>query len=161
MAPCHFHLTSNAPVTLSRSKRQIKKITKQFTPQMALQLLATLDLDGAHQTNLRDGKLTVNRLDPINPRRITFTPADKKVLVEKQTFETPVFLERMHRRRGYQHDYVLEDLWAISVDVTIVGIVVWALSGLWLWWEMKVTRKLGALALLGGLALFALFLAVL
>ncbi len=130
-------------------------------PQMALQLLATLDMDGAHQANLRDGKLTVNRLDPINPRRVSYTPADKKVVVEKQVFETPVFLERMHRRRGYQHNYVLEDLWAISVDVTIAGIIAWALSGLWLWWEMKVTRKLGALALLAGVALFALFLAVL
>lgn len=129
--------------------------------EMALQLLATLDLDGAHQASFRDGKLTVNRLDPVNPRRITFATADRKVVVEKQVFETPVFLERMHRRRGYQREYLLESLWAISVDLTIAGIIVWALSGLWLWWEMKVTRKLGTLALLAGIALFVLFLAVL
>jgi len=37
----------------------------------------------------------------------------------------------------------------------------WALSGLWMWWEMKVTRALGALAFLGGVGLFAVYLIVL
>jgi len=36
--------------------------------------------------------------------------------------------------------------------------IFWALSGLWMWWEMKVTRGLGAAALLAGAGLFALFL---
>jgi hypothetical protein len=37
----------------------------------------------------------------------------------------------------------------------------WAISGLWMWWEMKVTRALGALALLGGISLYALYLVML
>ena len=71
------------------------------------------------------------------------------------------FLERMHRRRGYQHNYVLEDLWAASVDLTIAALIFLSLSGLWMAWELRVTRKLGALALGAGLALFGLLLAVL
>ena len=43
----------------------------------------------------------------------------------------------------------------------VAGVIFWALSGLWMWWELKVTRRLGALALAGGVALFAFFLAVL
>ena len=36
--------------------------------------------------------------------------------------------------------------------------VFWVLSGLWMWWEMKVTRGLGLAALLGGVGLFAFYL---
>jgi len=36
-----------------------------------------------------------------------------------------------------------------------------ALSGLWMWWELKVTRAFGAVAFLGGVGLFALYLMML
>lgn len=131
--------------------------------QVALQLLATLNLDGAHSVQRPGtaGAVVVNRQDPVSPRRITYNPADKRVVVEKMVFSGAGFLERMHRRRGFQQDYVLEDLWAASVDVTIVGLFCLALSGLWMWWELRVTRKWGALALGAGFALFGLFLSVL
>ena len=44
------------------------------------------------------------------------------------------------------------------MDVVIVAMVIWVLSGLWMWWEMKVTRALGAAAALGGAGLFAFYL---
>jgi hypothetical protein len=81
--------------------------------------------------------------------------------VEKLPYGTPEFLERMHRRRGYHQPYLLEDLWAFSVDFVIAAMIVWVFSGLWMWWELKVTRLIGALVLLAGIALFALFLSVL
>jgi len=134
------------------------------TPQqVALQLLATLDLDGAHAVArpFTAERVVVNRQDAISPRRITYTAADKKVRVEKMIFSGAGFFERMHRRRGYQHNYVLDDLWAISVDVTIVALILLALSGIWMWWELRVTRRLGALALGAGIGLFCLLAAVL
>jgi hypothetical protein len=36
--------------------------------------------------------------------------------------------------------------------------IFWVASGLWMWWEMKLTRLWGAVFALGGLSLFALFL---
>ncbi len=132
-------------------------------PQIALQLLATLDLDGAHNVArpLTPEKVVINRLHPVTPRRITYTAADHRVVIEKIVFEGPRFLEQMHRRRGFQHDYLLEDLWAASVDLTILALVALALTGLWMWWELRVTRRWGAIALAAGCGLFALFLAVL
>lgn len=130
--------------------------------QIALQVLGALEMDGAH-TIARGAtaeKVVIQRQLPVNPRRITFTASDKKITVERMEFRTGAFLERMHRRRGYQHDYWLEDLWAGSVDLTIAALVALALSGLWMWWEMKATRRWGALALGAGCALFALFLGV-
>ena len=127
----------------------------------ARQILMSLDMDGAHQASLRDGKLVIQRHGALQPARLTFTPDSRQLLVERQAPDSSAFLERMHRRRGFQHPYTLEDTWAFSVDLFIAGVVFWALSGLWMWWELKVTRTLGALALLGGVALFVFFLGVL
>jgi hypothetical protein len=90
--------------------------------------------------------------------RLTYDPATRRLVVERQAANTRAFLERMHRRRGFQHPYGLEDTWAFSVDFFIAAMLFWALSGLWLWWEMKVTRKLGAATLLAGVLLFSFFL---
>jgi hypothetical protein len=49
----------------------------------------------------------------------------------------------------------------VTVDAVIVAMVFWALSGLWMWWELKVTRAFGAVAFLAGVGLFALYLVVL
>ena len=95
---------------------------------------------------------------PITPRRITYTPADGRLVIESQVFRTPAFLERMHRRRGYQSGYALDDTWAFSVDLVIVAMIFWVASGLWMWWEMKVTRRLGFAFAASGVAIFALFL---
>ncbi|HEY3376976.1 MAG TPA: hypothetical protein VGL77_05715 [Armatimonadota bacterium] len=81
-------------------------------------------------------------------------------MIEKMVFSGAGFLERMHRRRGFQHNYALEDLWAASVDLTIVALFLLALSGVWMWWTLRAARRLGALALGAGFVLFGLFLAV-
>ncbi|MGH9659017.1 MAG: hypothetical protein ACRD96_10770 [Bryobacteraceae bacterium] len=129
------------------------------TPQsMAAEILSALSLEGAHGARRGPGGATiVQRLDPITPRRITYRPADNRVVIEREVFRTPAFLERMHRRRGYQHNYALEDSWAFTVDLFIAAMVFWALSGLWMWWEMRATWRLGILFLLGGAALFTGF----
>ena len=127
----------------------------------ASQILMSLDLDGAHQAAMRDGKLVIQRHIALRPMRLIFSPDSKQLLVERQAADTSAFLERMHRRRGFQHSYAREDAWAFSVDLFIAAVIFWSLSGLWMWWELKVTRRLGSLALLGGVSLFSFFLAVL
>jgi hypothetical protein len=103
------------------------------------------------------GAVVIVRQDPVTPRRITYSPAESKLVIEKEVFRWPAFLERMHRRRGYQHA-ALDDSWAFSVDLVIAAMIFWVLSGLWMWWELRATWRLGALFAAGGLALFALFL---
>jgi hypothetical protein len=131
--------------------------------QIALQLLTALELDGAFRATRQpgDGKIVVHRLSALEPRRITFDPTTHRGAVERQQFEGAVWLEQMHRRRGYQHDFAADDFWAFSVDLFIVAILFWALSGVWLWWGLKATRAPGACALVAGVALFALFLVLL
>lgn len=129
--------------------------------QMAVQILGSLGMDGAHQANLRNGTLIIQRNEAMRPVRISYTPAGNRLLVERQVWENTAFLERMHRRRGFQHPYGLEDAWAFSVDLFIAVMLFWVLSGLWMWWEMKATHQWGVVSLAAGSALFALFLGVL
>lgn len=129
---------------------------------IAKQLLATLDLDGAHSIArpVSNDRLVIHRLHATAPRRVTYTAADNRVTVERMVFEPVRFLEQLHRRRGYQHNYVLDDLWAASVDLTIAALLLLSATGIWMWWELRSTRRLGALALAVGTALFALFVVV-
>ena len=127
---------------------------------MAQQILSGLHMNGSHSANSASvgQEVIIHRHDPISPRRITYTPADRLLVVEREIFRTPVFLERMHRRSGYQHDYPFDDTWAFSVDLVVVTMVFWILSGLWMWWELQSTRRWGALCLVVGLGLFVFFL---
>jgi len=126
--------------------------------EAALQILESLGMDGSHGARAAGGRIIINRMHPVNPRRITYNPANRSLLVEKQVFRAPVFLERMHRRRGFEQNYALDDTWGLSVDVFIVAMLFWVASGLWMWWEMKVTRLWGGVFGLAGLALFAYYL---
>jgi len=126
---------------------------------LARGVLMAAGLDGAHGIGRPqpDGRVVIQRQDLITPRRLTYIPAERKVTVERMIYSTPQFLERFHRRRGFQHAYWLDNVWAVTVDLVIAALILWVLTGLWMWWELKVTRPLGALALAGGLAVFLWF----
>jgi hypothetical protein len=131
--------------------------------QIGKQILDDLGLDGTHNlSGGSDGKpLVINRQHALASRRITFDAPTRKLLIQREEFRASTFLERMHRRRGYNQPYIREDTWGLSVDLAVVVMAFWSLSGVWLWWELKSTRYWGALALAAGLGLFALFLALL
>lgn len=123
-------------------------------------ILKDLGLEGTHWADAkRDGsRITINRGGMIQPRRITFTPADRTLVVERQTFQWPLFLRRLHVRRGYSQPYLADGLWAAGVDLVIVAILTWGFSGLWIWYKMKKARRWGTLCVAVGCILFAVFL---
>ena len=128
--------------------------------EMARQILTDLDIYGAY--GVRGGKdgipLIINRADPITPRRITYTPEDGKLVVERVQFSAHSFLERMHRKRGYGTAFLVDDLWAFTVDLVIAAMLFWVVSGVWIWWGMKSTRRWGLVFTVSGIALFTLFI---
>src|SRR5262245_29293593 len=122
------------------------------TPKLiAQQILTSLNLEGSFNANRRaaDGAIVIQRLDPVTPRRITYNPGAKKLVIERLPWDSRAYLERMHRRRGYQYDPVADDAWAVSVDLFIVAVTFWVFSGIWMWWELKHTRQWGAIAIVG------------
>lgn len=128
--------------------------------QMAEQLLAHMRMDGLFRARrLDDGKLEVVRFNPLQNQRLTLNPADKNLVVETASMRPARALENLHRARGFQTGMAVRTAWAVVVDAVIVAIVFWCFSGLWLWWQLKTTRRIGAICALSGLGVFALFLA--
>jgi hypothetical protein len=158
----NYYGGQQGPVWEKESERQISAdfSADADSSTIAARILSDLSLAGRFYVRgkLSDESMLIQRDDPVTPRRITYTPATGTVVVEKQAFRTNQFLERMHRRRGYGSGVGLEDTWAFSVDLVIAAMVFWAASGLWMWWELKVTRALGALFAGVGVLLFGFFL---
>lgn len=159
-----FHATKTPGLTTERELDYARTFPTGTTPQeMSRQILSDLGLAGAHRVSGgKDGKpLVIDRQHPLAQRRITLDPKAAKLTVQREEFRGATFLERMHRRRGYQHPYALEDTWAFSVDLTVLTIIFWALSGIWIWWELRAPRVWGFVAGGLGLVLFTIFLALL
>ncbi len=132
------------------------------TKEKAALILRDLGLEGRHHvSNAKEGApIVIDRQHALSNRRIKFDPATSRITIEREEFRGLNFLERMHRRRGFQDPYVVEDTWAFSADLTVLTLVFWGLSGIGLWWGIRQTRVWGALCLVSGTALFALFLAL-
>ena len=156
---------AQAPAMVSeRELDYTRAFPTNLTPQqMGAEILRDLALEGTHRVSGgKDGKpLVIDRQRALTPRRITWNSNAGKLIIERQEFRGATFLERMHRRRGYQQPYAWEDTWAFSVDVAVVAMVFWSLSGFWLWWELRPTRIWGSLSGAFGWIMFALFLALL
>jgi len=155
----------DGPIPYERERQMVYDGTLPADADLRIvstQILTSVGLDGAHNVSRqKDGTIVISRNDLTTPRRLTYSPADRSLLIERQQRRANAFLERFHRRRGYATGYRLDTVWAVSVDVFIVGMVFWVLSGLWMWWEMKITRRLGLTAIASGIALFAFYLVTL
>ena len=126
-------------------------------------ILRDLGMSGAHRVTSRpeDEELTIHRDNPFGSYRISYLPVARMLRLERQKPDPTYVLEMMHRRRGFGEPFLPNDLWAFVVDGVIVAILGWAATGLWMWWEMARTRRLGAIILLLGLGLFLVFLTTL
>ena len=130
--------------------------------EIAQQILDDLGMDGTHSVSDGDNgePLVIQRQHAMPHRSLIFDASKSKITIEREEFRTPTVLERLHRRRGYKQPYALEDTWGFTVDVAVVTMVFWSLSGIWLAWELKTTRVWGAVSFVVGLGLFVVFAAL-
>lgn len=124
------------------------------------QVLEHLGLSGTF--NLAPGasatRLVINRHAAFAQHRITYFRTENRLLVEKQAFTAPVFVNRAHFRHGYEQPFLAAQVWGVVVDLAVVGMLFWAVSGLWMWWEIRPARLTGAAFALAGLGLFGVLL---
>jgi hypothetical protein len=85
--------------------------------------------------------------------------AEKKIVVEDRRFRFDQFLTGMHARGGFEQESLLDKAWGATVDVACFGMLLWILSGVYMWWTLPGLRKWGWVAVLAGTGSFALFMA--
>ena len=72
-------------------------------------------------------------------------PADDE---ERAEISARRFLTRLHVAHGYPGEPGARTAWAVIVDAMAAIMVFWGLSGIFMWWQIKATRRLGAAILL-------------
>lgn len=85
---------------------------------------------------------------------------EKRLVGEDRRFRWDHFLTGMHAKGGFENGG-LHNVWAAVVDVVCVAMLLWVVTGLVMWWNLRGTRGWGALALVAGVVSFAIFLAML
>lgn len=68
-------------------------------------------------------------------------------------------LEKLHTTHHFPVHRGMSWLWALFADLTGATLVLWALTGLAMWWQMKPTRVLGAVGIAVAVAAAALVMA--
>lgn len=128
--------------------------------EAARQILRDIDMDGSHfvQGSPTGERLTINRQAGTAARRIIYLPKEGRITVERQVYNTPGFLMRLHMRHGYEQPYAAAKAWGLGVEVTVLAMMFWIVSGIWMWWEIKSARMWGAVFALCGLGVFAILL---
>jgi hypothetical protein len=156
--------TSKSPMMVKERELDYSRSfpTNLTRDAIAQQILNDLGVDGAHSVSGGENgrPLIIQRQHAMPHQRLTFDGSKSKIMIEREEFRAPTVLERLHRRRGYKQPYALEDTWGFAVDVAVVTMVFWSLSGIWLAWELKTTRIWGALSFVVGLGLFVVFVAL-
>jgi hypothetical protein len=125
-------------------------------------ILADNGLEGSFGTYRPNDKVLETYLFTFwTATRVRYFVEDKRLLVEDQRSRWDQILTGMHARGGFEQDSILSDAWGIFIDVVCFGMMLWIASGVYMWWKIRSTRAWGWLALGGGVAAFAIFLAAL
>lgn len=111
---------------------------------------------GVYRPNSRE--LVVFMPGFVTPTEVRYFADQKRVVATSPVFRFSQFLQRLHTRGGFEQDSFLSHAWAVAVDLSCLGILLWMASGIYMWWGLRRTRLWGAAALAGGVAAFGLFL---
>jgi hypothetical protein len=127
----------------------------------AQRILADNGIAGGFGAQRQGPRLTLNVQNFWHPLRLTYDPATKKLRAEQRRFAPLEVLIRLHERAGYGQPGVLNNVWAFVVDLYCVASLIWIGTGLYLWWNLPVTRTWGFVTLGGGIVSFLILLGTL
>lgn len=67
-------------------------------------------------------------------------------------FDLERLLMRLHTTHGYTTSHWARTVWAVIVDLMAAAMLLWTVSGVWMWWQKRSHRRRGGFVLLGGVA---------
>jgi hypothetical protein len=99
-------------------------------------------------------RINVNVANFLHPVRVSYLIDEHRLLVERRTFVLAQTLTNMHTHDGYYLRNARQTVWAVVVDFLCVVIVFWIASGIYMWWLLPASRRLGWLAIAAGVSSF-------
>ena len=85
------------------------------------------------------------------PVRVTYVMKDGHVDVIKYQgqdgFTPRHFFMRLHTTHGQSPTWTGRMMWSVIVDVMAIAMVVWGISGVMMWWQIKRTRLIGGIVI--------------
>lgn len=121
-------------------------------------ILRHVDLDGAHRIQGKPTakQMIIFRICGSGHYRVTWQRQRSELVVEQQRpFSYYRLMHFLHFKGGYVQPYFTHLIWAVLVDVVSVSLVLWVVSGIYLWARRPRKRLLGGVCLIAGSVLFA------
>lgn len=128
--PLDERVQAAVPTILARSGFPTGDVTVTSVPEVVFPLEA-------------DGRTWTATYNPMTGA-VTGKPADAE---EKPEPSLRRFLTQLHKAHGYPGEANARWFWAVVVDVMAGVMVFWGLTGLIMWWQIKATRRIGAVVL--------------
>ncbi|HEX7071260.1 MAG TPA: hypothetical protein VF190_10655 [Rhodothermales bacterium] len=136
---------------------------EEIPREFAARLLATAGVEsnafGTYRAS--DTRIEVHDIAFWRASRLTYVVDEQRLVHESRKMYPQHFLTGMHARAGFQHAGFLNDAWAVMVDVSAIGFVLWVLTGLIVWWQLPKMRSWGIAGLVAGILSFVLLLVAL
>jgi hypothetical protein len=126
------HVKEGLPAVLDRAGVSSGEVSLRVVPDLTFYMEA-------------DGQVWRVTHSPLRGS-VTGQPAD--VPGEEMSFRS--YLLRMHLAHGYPPSGGMRWWWAIGVDVMVGAMIFWALSGLFMWWQIKAVRWWGLATIICG-----------
>ena len=123
-------LKAALPTVLERSGFPGGEVTVTSVPDIVVPVTA-------------DGRTWTATYNPLT-EAVTGTPADARPPTELSWRR---FLLRLHTTHGYPGDVNARWFWAVVVDAMAFTMCFWGMTGLMMWWQVKATRRAGAIVL--------------
>lgn len=124
--------------------------------EQAQAIVEHLDLGGPHRVL---GKPNPKQMIIIRPSgsgnyRITWRRQEARLVLEKQPFSAYRLMHSLHFRGGYRQKFIPHITWAVIVDAVAISMMLWVVSGFYLWLRRPRQRGSGTVCALAGSLLF-------
>ena len=132
--------------------------------EQARAVLQRVDLDGPHQIigDAHAKELNIYRMCVTGDYRISWRRDPSQITVRRyQPHSLWRSINSLHFGHGYDWHYPARALWPVSVDLVVISIWFWIVSGIYIWARRPKRRFWGGVCLVAGVVFFALLVALL
>lgn len=127
--------------------------------QIAADILEDVGLEGDFFVRRpTPARIDINLGDFWSNTRVVYAVDEGRIRAQDRRFQWNHLFVKMHERSGYHRESVLQDTWAVIVDVACLGLLIFMASGVYMWWQLKATRLWGSVAIGAGVVTFVIFL---